>query len=75
VAFRAGGARETVVEGHSGLFFDEQNPRSLAAALLQADRTTWDREAIRAHAGQFSKQRFQARFREFLDRVRSSDAR
>ena len=33
IAFRGGGAVETVVENETGLFFDEQTPDSLAATL------------------------------------------
>jgi len=33
IAFRGGGAVETVVENETGIFFDEQTPESLAAVL------------------------------------------
>lgn len=33
IAFRAGGALETVIEGQTGVFFDEQTPESLAGAV------------------------------------------
>ena len=58
VAFRRGGATETVLEGVSGVFFDEQNVASLAAAVERALDTRWDATAIRAHAERFGIERF-----------------
>jgi glycosyltransferase involved in cell wall biosynthesis len=58
VAFRGGGATETVVEGETGVFFDRQEAPALKDALLAADRTRWDPERIRAHALTFSEARF-----------------
>jgi glycosyltransferase involved in cell wall biosynthesis len=38
IAFRAGGALETVIEGETGLFFDEQTPESLGDAVFRFER-------------------------------------
>ncbi len=35
IAYRAGGALETVVEGRTGVFFDEQSPESVVRAIRQ----------------------------------------
>ncbi len=58
VAFRRGGATETVAEGLSGLFFDEQTEEALADAVARAARVAWDRRAIRTHAERFGVPRF-----------------
>lgn len=58
VAFRRGGATETVAEGVSGLFFDEQTVESLAEAVARAAATAWNPGAIRAHAEGFGVLRF-----------------
>jgi glycosyltransferase involved in cell wall biosynthesis len=34
IAYRSGGATESVIEGETGMFFDRQEPDSLAEALL-----------------------------------------
>lgn len=39
IAFRAGGALETVIEGKTGVFFDEQTPQSLARAVKRFEET------------------------------------
>src|SRR6266540_6217359 len=62
VAFRAGGALDTVVEGRTGIFFDEPVVHSLRAALDSAGGRTWNREEIREHATAFSRARFQQQF-------------
>jgi glycosyltransferase involved in cell wall biosynthesis len=62
VAFAAGGALDTVVEGISGILFDEQTPAALAAAIERADTMTFDPAAIRAVAERFSASVFRARF-------------
>ncbi|MBP6307541.1 MAG: glycosyltransferase, partial [Opitutaceae bacterium] len=60
IALRAGGALETVLEGETGLFFDEQTPESLAAALTRFEKsaTVFSPEACRQNARRFSADRF-----------------
>ena len=67
IAYRAGGALETIVDGVTGGLFDEQSADSLLAALDAASRRSFDAAAIRAHAEQFSKQRFIAGFGAFIE--------
>ena len=62
IAFRKGGAVETVREGVTGLFFDEQSPEALAAAIESFENTSeryQDRDAFNAHVQQFSETAFQ----------------
>lgn len=58
VAFGRGGALETVKDGVSGVFFDQQTPQSLQAAVERCAARTWNPAAIRAHAETFSIQSF-----------------
>ncbi len=68
VAFSQGGARETVIDGVSGVLFHEQTPGALTEAILRFEsmEDEFDRQAIRAHATQFSEQAFKDRFRAML---------
>ena len=59
VALGRGGATETVVDGRTGVFFDEPDPRALAGALDRLAAISWDARAIRTHALQFGRQRFE----------------
>jgi glycosyltransferase involved in cell wall biosynthesis len=64
IAYRQGGALDTVKDGVTGLFFDEQTPQSLAAALERFESLEGafaDRAAFTAHAARFSKEAFKER--------------
>jgi len=66
VAFRAGGALDTVIDGATGVFFDEQTPAALAAAIERLDAIVFDPAAIRANAERFSLAVFRERFIELF---------
>lgn len=66
VAFRGGGATETVVDGRTGLFFDEPTPGALAEAITRVDALVVDPSAIREHAAGFATDVFRSRMRELL---------
>lgn len=68
VAFRAGGALETVVDGTTGVLFDEQTPDALADALRRADACSFDPAVIRRNAERFSPDVFRRRFIELFRR-------
>ncbi|MBR1921195.1 MAG: glycosyltransferase, partial [Kiritimatiellae bacterium] len=63
IAYGAGGARETVVDGRTGLFFGEQTPEALCAAIEEFESRSWTREACRANAARFSREAFVAGMR------------
>lgn len=58
IAFKKGGVTETVEEGNTGIFFDEQTEESLITAVEQAKSIEWDRKHIRERAEKFSIPRF-----------------
>ncbi len=47
VAYKKGGALETVSDGISGLFFDEQNEKSLTDGISRSTTHNWDKNLIR----------------------------
>lgn len=68
VAYRAGGALETVIEGVTGVFFDEQTPESLVEGIQHLESLMpFDRERIRAHARQYDKTVFMERMQAYID--------
>ncbi len=69
IAYRGGGALETVVEGATGAFFDEPTPESLAAAIRAFDPSRYSPQRLRAHAQQFAPGQFVDRLRAIVDRV------
>ena len=58
IALRAGGVRETLVEGVTGAFFDEPDPDALVAAVLAFDDRAVDPQACVANAERFGVARF-----------------
>jgi glycosyltransferase involved in cell wall biosynthesis len=53
IAYRAGGATESIKEGVSGTFFDEQTWEALADAVIRFDVTQYNPQIIRNNAKQF----------------------
>lgn len=76
IAFRRGGALDSVREGETGIFFDEQTPASLVAAVrrFETERQQYDPARIVAHAREFDRARFIARFAAVVDRARGQVA-
>ncbi|HLI97659.1 MAG TPA: glycosyltransferase [Candidatus Baltobacteraceae bacterium] len=75
IAYRGGGALETVVEGETGEFFDGQTPESLAAQLRSFDEGRYDPQRLREHAKRFSPDRFIAQLRAIVERTRAARER
>lgn len=71
LAYRSGGATETVVEGITGAFFDEPTAKSLARVLSEHEDARYNSGDIRTHAERFSKKAFrEAVSRWILDQAR-----
>ena len=66
IALARGGALESVVAGHTGLFFNDTTVSCLVDAVRQYENMAWDREAIRNHAGTFDIPVFREELNEIL---------
>jgi glycosyltransferase involved in cell wall biosynthesis len=66
IAVGAGGARETVAHGRTGLLVPDGDRRALVRALRE-DLTRFDSDDIQANAQRFSRSRFQARLQEIVE--------
>lgn len=76
IAYRAGGALETIVEGETGAFFDEPAPEALATAMRGFDPSHFaDAKHLRAHAERFSPAQFIAKLKGIVDRVYQENRR
>jgi glycosyltransferase involved in cell wall biosynthesis len=58
VAFKAGGALDTVVEGKTGEFFDKQTVKSLISAVRRLDKKRYEKSKLVESASRFSKEKF-----------------
>jgi len=69
IAFRAGGAAETIIDGVTGAFFDQQTPESLMQAIERFEIQNWSPAEIRRHAEGFGVPVFRMRLLQFLSRI------
>lgn len=67
LAVDAGGTRETVVDGVTGVLVPEGDEDSLAEALREVDFDSFDSQVIAAHAQRFSVGTFQAGVRRHVE--------
>ena len=66
IAYRKGGATETVVEGKTGIFFDKQTPEAIAWAVKEFKANNFNSEEIKASAEKFSILSFKNQISEFI---------
>ncbi len=69
IAFRGGGALETVVEGETGLFFDEQTAEALAEAVDRFNRRGIPPQNCSHNARRFSTENFRNQYAAYLERL------
>jgi glycosyltransferase involved in cell wall biosynthesis len=73
ISYGAGGVLDTQVPGLTGLFFHQQTPDAVQAALVEASTTEWNYHMIRDHAlNHFTEAVFFQKVEHLLDLVRSS---
>ena len=66
IAFKQGGALETVRENMTGVFFDQQSAASLTEAIEKNGAIHYDRRTLRSHALMFDRSVFLNRVRQYL---------
>jgi glycosyltransferase involved in cell wall biosynthesis len=66
IAYRKGGALETVIERETGLFFEEQTADSLIEVLISFQNYEFVPARIREHAFTFGKDRFKQEISAFI---------
>jgi glycosyltransferase involved in cell wall biosynthesis len=74
IAYRKGGAEETIIEGQTGIFFDEQTAEAIKNAVSSFDKRKFDEKIIRAQAEKFSTESFKEKIRDYIDKkMKKSD--
>lgn len=72
IAYRGGGAMETIVEGLTGVFFNKPTAASLIDAIEDFECRSWSQNALRRHAEKFDRSVFAFRVLQFLASVAPS---
>lgn len=67
IAVRAGGAREAVADGVTGVLYDDQSAASLAKALREFEPDGFSPRTMRRHVAEFDVELFDRRIREVVD--------
>jgi len=68
IAYRGGGALESVKEKKTGLFFNEQTVNSLVEAVKNFNFSKFNPQIIRDHALKFDKEIFKKKIKEFIEK-------
>jgi len=70
VAYNKDGATETVVQGKTGILFDDHSTSGMKQAILDLEKIedTLDPHAISTHAQQFSKEAFHKNLKNIIER-------
>lgn len=66
VAYGVGGARDSVLDGTTGVLYPDQSVDGLVAGIERFESLSLDDEALRAHARNFAPERFRQRFGALL---------
>jgi len=69
IAFRAGGALETIIEGKTGIFFNEPTIESLTTAVKQFNSIIIDPEDCIKQASKFSFENFKKQFMSAISNI------
>ena len=66
IAFKKGGALETVIEGKTGVFFNNQTSNDLVDAVKKFENIKFDKNVIREHAKGFDEEVFKRKINDFV---------
>lgn len=67
IAYKGGGYMETVIDGKTGIFFDDYSVQGLAGAIKKFQATSFNPVTIKKHTEKFSKERFKKQIKEFIN--------
>lgn len=66
IAYKKGGALETVLNGKTGIFFEEQNPLSILNAIRNFNKMTFEEKHFISHVKKFTYQNFYDKMKKII---------
>ncbi len=72
IAYGKGGAVEIILNGETGLFFEEQTGASMIEALLRPENKKLNSKAAQENAARFSREKFKDEFSAYVNSVINS---
>lgn len=70
IAYKAGGVLETVIEGKTGVLFENQTVESLIQGIEKFQELDIDQQECKENAKRFSKDRFEDQLKEFVSKLK-----
>ncbi|MEK7624620.1 MAG: glycosyltransferase [Patescibacteria group bacterium] len=70
IGYNAGGLKEIVEEGKTGLFFNEQTPEAVAKAIDLFDKMRFSKTKIVQNAKRFSEDSFKSKIQEIINKIK-----
>ncbi|MCF7861256.1 glycosyltransferase [Candidatus Woesearchaeota archaeon] len=67
IAFAGGGALETVIDGKTGMFFDEQTPQAINKAIKKFEKMIFHQKICRDNAIKFSKTVYKKQISSYIE--------
>lgn len=68
IAFKSGGVKETVIDGKTGIFFDQNTPEALNLAIDKFEKTKISSDTCKKQAEKFSSEVFDRKIKEFVNK-------
>lgn len=75
IAYEVGGASETVIDGHTGVLFEQQSALGLAGAIEHFEGLELDERTVRQNAERFGRERFRSGMAGVIERFISAHPR
>lgn len=67
IAYAAGGALETIIDGKTGILFKEQSLAGIIEAIKKLENLQFDKDYIQQYSRRFDKEVFKNKLRSFLN--------
>ena len=69
IAYGRGGILDSVIDGKTGVFFENQTVEDLKNAIKKFETMKFDKQEIRNHAMKFDEEEFRKKIIDFVEKV------
>lgn len=69
IAYKKGGALETIIEGETGIFFNKQTVDELSKAVLSLDNKVFNKNKLVNNARRFSRENFESGLKNLIAKL------
>lgn len=69
IAYKSGGAQDTIIDGKTGIFFVKQSKESLIKAIRRFEKVSINKKDLMKNAEKYSKEKFQEEFGKVVKKL------